>query len=647
MEKQPEKVKDELITFLGTSPMFKAFEADLPVQMGQTIELRDYQQEATENLQKMREEGKTIALLYHATGVGKTITAATDAKAVGGRTLFLVNALKLASQAKETFAKVWPEATLGEYTGSQKDMTQTVIFATVQSISKDLEKFSPMDFDYLIVDECHHAAANTYQKIFTYFHPKFILGLTATPERSDGEDMLELFQNVARKMDLKTAVERGVLVPIRCIRVKTNIDLTDVRINGIKYNSQDLESKLFIPERNQLIVDTYLKYVNGKKTVIFCASVDHAAEIAKLLRDNGVKAEAVSGRDRVEVREKILKDYETGSTNVLCACDLLNEGWDSPHTTVLFMARPTMSKTIYLQQLGRGTRRCPGKEDLLVVDFVDNANMFNMPYSLHRVLDIAKYQPMAYVLAPENKRKLDQDMLFQGEKPEAWLDVPIDVSDYEIIDLFNWQNSVKDMISQIEFVRMVDVQSETVERYIKDGKVKPDLSIPFGDKRMFHYFREESIRNIAKQYGWDLITPQNMADKFMKFIETMDMSYSYKPVLLKAIYEYMDTSGRVALPDVVDYFIDFYEDRKAHGMIAEKSTSIYQKGGYTRKDVEKNILSNPFKRFEDMRFLMRCKDVETIEVNPIIFRKLTREDWLHIVNVCDKSLEKYYLRLKK
>ena len=615
--------------------------------MGLTIELRDYQQEAIDNLKKMREDGKTIALLYHATGVGKTITAATDAKAVGGRTLFLVNALKLASQAKETFAKVWPEATLGEYTGSQKDMTQTVIFATVQSISKDLEKFSPTDFDYLIVDECHHAAANTYQKIFTYFHPKFILGLTATPERSDGEDMLELFQNVAHKMDLKTAVERGVLVPIRCIRVKTNIDLTDVRINGIKYNSQDLESKLFIPERNQLIVDTYLKYVNGKKTVIFCASVDHAAEIAKLLRDNGVKAEAVSGRDRVEIRDKILKDYETGSTNVLCACDLLNEGWDSPHTTVLFMARPTMSKTIYMQQLGRGTRRCPGKDDLLVIDFVDNANMFNMPYSLHRVLDISKYQPMAYVLAPENKRKLDQDMLFKGEKPEAWLDVPIDVSDYEIIDLFNWQNSVKDMISQIEFVRMVDVQSETVERYIKDGKVKPDLSIPFGDKRMFHYLREESIRNIAKQYGWDLITPQNMADKFMKFIETMDMSYSYKPVLLKAIYEYMDTSGRVALPDVVDYFIDFYEDRKAHGMIAEKSTSIYQKGGYTRKDVEKNILSNPFKRFEDMRFLMRCKDVETIEVNPIIFRKLTREDWLHIVDVCDKSLEKYYLRLKK
>ena len=99
---------------------------------------------------------------------------------------------------------------------------------------------------------------------------------------------------------------------------------------------------------------------------------------------------------------------------------------------------------------------------------------------------------------------------------------------------------------------MVDVQSETVERYIKDGKVKPDLSIPFGDKRMFHYFRGESIRNIAKQYGWDLITPQNMADKFMKFIETMDMSFSYKPVLLKAIYEQITTWGRKDLKDVDD-----------------------------------------------------------------------------------------------
>ena len=125
------------------------------------------------------------------------------------------------------------------------------------------------------------------------------------------------------------------------------------------------------------------------------------------------------------------------------------------------------------------------------------------------------------------------------------------------------------------------------------------------------------------------------------------MSFSYKPVLLKAIYEYMDSNGRVALPDVVDYFIDFYEDRKAHGMIAEKPNSIYQKGGYTKKDVEKNILSNPFKRFEDMRFLMRCKDVETVEANPIISRKLQREDWMPTVDRRDKRLAQHSSRFKK
>ena len=229
------------------------------------LELREYQQEALENLQKMRETGETIALLYHATGVGKTVTAVTDAKAVGGRTLFLVNALKLADQAEKTFANIWPDATRGQYTGSSKEKNVDVLFATVQSIAGNLKEFLPDTFEYIVIDECHHAKAETFQRILGYFKPKFILGLTATPERSDGENILELFQNVAHKMDLKTAVEKGILAPIRCIRVKTNIDLSDVRINGIKYNSQDLESKLFIPERNQLIVDTYQNYVNGKK----------------------------------------------------------------------------------------------------------------------------------------------------------------------------------------------------------------------------------------------------------------------------------------------------------------------------------------------------------------------------------------------
>ncbi|MEG0814144.1 MAG: DEAD/DEAH box helicase family protein [Clostridium sp.] len=647
LNKQPDKVKDELVTFMGASPLFKEFETSLPSQLGQAIELRDYQQEAIDSLQAMRNQGETIALLYHATGVGKTITAATDARAIGGRTLFLVNALKLADQAKDTFAKVWTEATQGTFTGSSKEITQQVIFATVQSISKSLTAFTPKAFDYIVVDECHHAAAKTYQKVFSYFHPKFILGLTATPERTDGEDMLELFQNVAHRMDLKTAVEREILAPIRCIRVKTDIDLSDVRINGIKYNAQDLESKMFIPERNQLIVDTYLKYVSGFKTVIFCASVDHAEKISEMLCERGVKAESISGRDKPEVRNCILDGYEHGNINVLCACDLLNEGWDSPHTTVLFMARPTMSKTIYMQQLGRGTRKCEGKKDLLVFDFVDNANMFNQAYSLHRLLDIAQYQPLGYVLAPESGWKLDHNMLYKGEKPTVYLDMPIDVDDFETIDLFNWQNTVKDMISQIEFVRMVDVQSETVDKYVRTGKIKPDLAVPIGEKRFFNYYTEDSVHAIANQFHWDLITDSNMAEKFMKFIETMDMSFSYKPVLIKAMFDYVDMNGKVRIEDIVDYFINFYEMRKEAGLVAEQDSSIYQKGGYSKKDVEKNILANPFKRFADMRFFRKCKDITQLEINPAVFKKLSAEDVAHIRLICDECLQNYYARIAK
>jgi len=644
LKNQAAKVKDELVTFLGDSPFFKVLETFLPRQCGKVFELREHQAEALKSLQQMRENGETIALLYHATGIGKTVTAASDAKAVDGRTLFLVNALKLADQAEQTFDDLWPEASRGQFTGSSKTTDTKIVFATVQSICKSLNQFPPDDFDYIIIDECHHSTAQSYKKILGFFKPKFILGLTATPERTDGNDLLELFQNIAHKMDLKAAVEKGELVPIRCFRIKTDIDLSTVRINGIKYYSQDLESKLFVPERNNLIADTYVNYVRKKKTVIFCASVDHADEMARLLKSKGIVAESINGSDRVDVRNKILSNYESGDINVLCACDLLNEGWDSPKTEVLFMARPTMSKTIYMQQLGRGTRKCEGKEELLVFDFVDNANMFNRPYSCHRLLSIAEYRPGQYVLASEAARQKDWDLFFKGEKPTQILEMPIDINDFELVDLFQWQEKVKDMISELEFVRMVNVQSETISNYIRSGKLVADYIVDFSESRKFHYFHEDTVKKYCVLYGWTLITPSNMKDMFIEFIKKMDMSYSYKPVLLKATLEHIDEDGRARLCDIVDYFIEYYTDRKGNGLVVEKSTSIYCKEDFTRKEVEANVLSNPFKRFADMRFLQRCRDIENIEVHPYIFSKLTSEDRAWINSWCDKKLTEYYRR---
>jgi superfamily II DNA or RNA helicase len=648
LKDQRERVKDELKTFLGELSLFKEIEDYLPNQKGKAFVLKDHQEEAIKNLEEMRKHGETIALLYHATGTGKTVTAVNDAKKLGKRTLFLAHTKELVAQAMRTFEEAWGEVACGVFMGESKVKDAYVVCGSIQSVSQNLEQFNPDDFGYIVIDEAHHGTADTYKKILGYFKPEFILGLTATPERADGEDLLEIFKNVAHKLDLKTAVEMGELVPIRCIRVKTNVDLSSVRINGIKYNSQDLESKLFVPERNNVIVNTYLDYVKNRKTVIFCASVKHAEEIAELLKQQGIKAEAVSGSTENKKREKTLREYEYGDINVLCACDLLNEGWDSPRTEVLFMARPTMSKTIYLQQLGRGTRKYEGKEYLMVFDFIDNANLFNMPLSMHRIFNIKNYMPLGFTLAPDNLRKLDEDLIRKGEKPIAYLDFPIDAFDYEIVDLFNWQVEVKDMVSQLEFVRMVDVQSETIAKYIRDGKVKADLEVPMAS-RTFYYFKEDSVVNYAKQFGWELINAANMKDKFMDMVKDMKkrMQYSYLAVLLKAMLENADEKGKVLVEDMVDYFIDFYEDRRKRGIIVEKENSILFKENYEQKEVERLIFRMPFNRFEDMRFMRRCKEVEHVEFNPHIWKKLSRDEKVWIDKWCDEKLEYYYNKLTR
>jgi len=376
--------------------------------------------------------------------------------------------------------------------------------------------------------------------------------------------------------------------------------------------------------------------------VVFCASVRHAEEIATLFKQQGINCEAVSGSMKSAERSRILDLYENGDIQVLCACDLLNEGWDSPKTEVLFMARPTLSRTLYVQQLGRGMRKCAGKDYLMVFDFIDNAGLFNMSYSLHRMFNLKEYRAGEYVVASQKQFELDRDLIARGEKPSVFLDFPVNVADYELIDLFNWQDEVKGMISQLEFVRMVDVQTETIERYLREGKITPDLEVPFGDKRSFKYFKEATVENYAKQYGWELINPANMKDKFMDMVRTMDMSFSYKPVLLKAMLEHVDENGRVRVEDMVNYFMDFYRTRKERGLVVEKKSSLYCKEGFTRKDVERNIFSNPFKRFEDMRFMSRCRDIEYVEFNRHVWKKMTPEDKAWIVGRCDERLEEYY-----
>ena len=642
LEKSPDLVKDQLVTFLGSSPLFQYIDDALPPQQGSAFALMDHQEEALSGLHKMREENKSIALLYHATGTGKTVTAVSDAKSVGKRTLFLAHRHELVDQAMKAFRKIWPDVSIGQYEGSIREKDAYVVCGTVQSVAGNLEDFLPDDFGYLVIDECHHGTAETYRKVMSYFRPSFTLGLTATPERADGEDLLSVFQNVAHKLDLRSAVEQGTLVPVRCIRIKTNIDMRDVRISGFKYNTQDLESTIRVPERNQLIVDTWKEYVQDKPTVVFCASVSHAEEIAGRFREAGIEARCVSGGTNARERKEILENYEAGNIPVLCACDLLNEGWDSPHTQVLFMARPTMSRTIYLQQLGRGMRKSPGKEFLMVFDFVDNANLFNMPYSLHRVLGVHDYVPGGMVVGPKHAMHIDQDMFRQGQKPEALVDFPVHMTGYETVDLFNWQNKAKDMVSQIGFVQMVNAQNETIERYIREGKIVPDMEVPVGEHRSFKFFEKDTVKKYASEFGWTLITKDNMKSVFMDMVKQMTMSYSYKPVFLLSMLNNMDETGSAKLEDVAADFARFYEERKEKGLLPEKKPCIFTKGDYSSKDVEQLILRMPFRRFEDMHAVHHAKQLGTIQFYKSLFKQLTEEDFEQIRQSSREALKRYF-----
>lgn len=653
MQTQPDAVKDELQLFLGSHPQFKEIEDYLPAQKakaldGANLELKEHQKAALKALEQMRDNSETIALLYHATGTGKTTTAVLDAKRCGGRVLFIAHTQELVDQATKRFRELWTNTTVGRYCEVIKQPRAHVVCGSVQSVALHLDEFKDDEFDYLIVDEAHHAAADTYQKILSYFKPAFTLGLTATPERADDKSILEIFKNTAHKLDIQTAVEIGELVPVRCIRIHTNIDLTKVRFNSVQYNIRDLESKIYVPERNRLIVDTWMQYVRDKCTVVFCASVKHAQQIADLFREQGIKAAAVSGSMKQSERREFQEKFVNRDIQVLCACDLLNEGWDCPEIEVLFMARPTMSKVLYTQQLGRGMRLYEGKESLMVFDFVDNASQYNAPYSLHRLFRLKDYQPGALAVAPSGKKTAEDELYARGEKPEALLDWPVDATDYELVDIFNWQEEAAGMISQMEFVRRVDVQTETIERYVREGKLVPDLVVPMSEHRTFKYFKEETLKKYAEQYGWTLIDDNNRKSVFMDMIRQMDMSYSYKPVLMKAILLYADDKGRVKLDDIVAYFRSYYENRRASGLPVEKKNSIFAKGGYTDKEAERNILANPFKRFEDMQMLRHTRTLGIVQVDESVWKHLTKEERAEIAAICDEKLNGYFeLRGKK
>ena len=341
---------------------------------------RPIQQDALGALEATREAGHRAGLVVMATGLGKTWLAAFDShRGEFPRVLFIAHREEILTQARDVFRKVRPDARLGFFTSAEKAADSDVVFATVQTLHRHLGSFPVGGFEYVVVDEFHHASAQSYRKVINHFEPRFLLGLTATPERMDGADLLALCgDNLVYRCDLVDGIERRELAPFRYWGVADTVDFAPIPWRNGRFDPAALEAAVATKERADAAFREWSDR-RGERTLAFCASIRHADYMAEHFASLGVASESLHSGSGAHARQMAIERLESGDLSVLFTVDLFNEGVDMPTLDTVLMLRPTESPVVFLQQLGRGLRTAIGKEHLDVVDFVGNHRGFLAP----------------------------------------------------------------------------------------------------------------------------------------------------------------------------------------------------------------------------------------------------------------------------
>jgi superfamily II DNA or RNA helicase/diadenosine tetraphosphate (Ap4A) HIT family hydrolase len=336
------------------------------------------QAEALRALEESRAEGNTAGLVVLATGLGKTWLSAFDSnREEFRRILFLAHREEILTQAMRTFRTIRPNATLGFYNGSEKTPDADVLFASIQTLGRreHLHRFDPRHYDYVVVDEFHHAAAQTYRRVIGYLEPKYLLGLTATPERTDGGDLLSLCGgNLVYRCDVAEGIRRGLLSPFGYFGVPDEVDYANIPWRSNRFDEEALTTAVATQDRAQNALEQYRR-LGRTRTVAFCVSQRHADFMASYFREAGLRAVAVHSGEGSAPRAHSLERLEAGELDVIFAVDMFNEGVDLPSVDTVLMLRPTESRILWLQQFGRGLRFRPGKT-LQVIDYIGNHRVF-------------------------------------------------------------------------------------------------------------------------------------------------------------------------------------------------------------------------------------------------------------------------------
>ena len=358
--------------------------------LGPRLTPNSMQKSAMEELALLRETGSQRALAVAATGTGKTFMAAFDVQqAKPKKMLFLVHREMILEKAMESFAKVVnvPKNKMGILSGNQKSYDADYLFATIQTMNREFYSYQPDEFDYIVVDEAHHATSPSYKKVLDHFKPKFLLGMTATPERSDDGNVFDLFDNnLAIDIRLRQALEENLLVPFHYYGIT---DETGVDLSEDKLTPDQIAEKLNVASRVDFIIDKMNFYGHDgpkRKALGFCITKKHAEFMAAEFNKRGIPSTFLTGDHSEAERQRQIKllESETDTLNVIFTVDIFNEGVDIPSVNTVLMLRPTESAIVFTQQLGRGLRKAEQKEFLTVLDFIGN-------YSKSFLIAIALY----------------------------------------------------------------------------------------------------------------------------------------------------------------------------------------------------------------------------------------------------------------
>lgn len=487
-------------------------------------------------------------------------------------------------------------------------------------------------YDYILVDEAHHAQANNVKATIQFYKPKYLLGLTATDERLDNKKLSEIFGEYEVTLSLKEAIEQGIVANIRAYRLESNIDLKNIRFNGVDYNYADLEKNVVIDSRNELIVDTIYKYFYPRNDfyqqgIVFCVNKKHCIKMAKMLNNKGIVSEAVYGGNKNN--DEIFDKYKNKEIQFLCSCQLINEGWNCPQTSVIVMARPTLSKVMYQQQLGRGLRNYKGKESMYLIDVVDEYQANLKPWNYNSLFRIPTYSPFEGLI----KGSFDPVEIFGLSEHEMAL---------KEIDIFTFEEKFSDYMSLEMAARELYIGTNTLASWNRK-KGYASLYLPIGNRKL-PYFSNEDIAKIRIDHPECIPhTDDMLLSDFKTFIDDNTLTFSFKLVFLLSCFALANQSGEINLDQLVNKYRGFYIDRINKGLPVDKANCIY-KIDYLNdlKLIKKNMLDNPFEKFERKRFFYYSKDLNVIAFNSILWEMMQENDKTEIINKVKQFLNDYY-----